>query len=173
MMRGVTGVMKDSLDRADAWVNRLRTVGINRNGGIEDAIPEEGDPPSPHPSSSSPHRTHKTWHHRRGSSAYSVTSAGEDDRESYYSYRSESQPGLASPTMSMVGSGSSTAYSSTYNLTAAGLTSGPPTPGGYITPGQGPHSPSVLPITPLGRLGLHDVERMDVDSFSFRYDNTD
>jgi hypothetical protein len=24
MMRGVTGVVKDSLDRADAWVERLR-----------------------------------------------------------------------------------------------------------------------------------------------------
>ncbi|KDQ50152.1 hypothetical protein JAAARDRAFT_74366 [Jaapia argillacea MUCL 33604] len=32
MMRGVTGVVKDSLDRADAWVERLRVVGIQRVG---------------------------------------------------------------------------------------------------------------------------------------------
>ncbi|ETW79146.1 hypothetical protein HETIRDRAFT_445866 [Heterobasidion irregulare TC 32-1] len=32
MMRGVTGVVKDSLDRADAWVERLRVVGIQRQG---------------------------------------------------------------------------------------------------------------------------------------------
>ena len=38
MMRGVTGVVKDSLDRADAWVGRLRVVGIQR--GPNDA---EGD----------------------------------------------------------------------------------------------------------------------------------
>jgi hypothetical protein len=31
MMRGVTGVVKDSLDRADAWVERLRVVGLQRN----------------------------------------------------------------------------------------------------------------------------------------------
>jgi len=31
MMRGVTGVVKDSLDRADAWVERLRIVGLQRN----------------------------------------------------------------------------------------------------------------------------------------------
>ena len=31
MMRGVTSVVKDSLDRADAWVERLRVVGLQRN----------------------------------------------------------------------------------------------------------------------------------------------
>jgi len=31
MMRNVTGVMKDSLDRAEAWVGRLRTVGLQRD----------------------------------------------------------------------------------------------------------------------------------------------
>lgn len=31
MMRGVTGVVKDSLDRADAWVERLRVIGLQRN----------------------------------------------------------------------------------------------------------------------------------------------
>lgn len=30
MMRGVTGVVKDSLDRAEVWVDRLRVVGIQR-----------------------------------------------------------------------------------------------------------------------------------------------
>jgi len=31
MMRGVTGVVKESLDKADAWVERLRVVGLQRN----------------------------------------------------------------------------------------------------------------------------------------------
>jgi hypothetical protein len=35
MMRGVTGVVKDSLDRADAWVERLRVVGLQRNAVAE------------------------------------------------------------------------------------------------------------------------------------------
>ncbi|KAF9547035.1 Opi1-domain-containing protein [Agrocybe pediades] len=42
MMRGVTGVVKDSLDRAETWVGRLRTVGIQRGAtddGAEDAMP--------------------------------------------------------------------------------------------------------------------------------------
>ncbi|KNZ77247.1 hypothetical protein J132_05957 [Termitomyces sp. J132] len=36
MMRGVTGVVKDSLDRADAWVGRFRTVGLQRGERTED-----------------------------------------------------------------------------------------------------------------------------------------
>ena len=35
MMRGVTGVVKDSLDRADAWVERLRVVGLQRNAAVD------------------------------------------------------------------------------------------------------------------------------------------
>ena len=35
MMRGVTGVVKDSLDRADAWVERLRVIGLQRNAVVE------------------------------------------------------------------------------------------------------------------------------------------
>ncbi|KAL0953375.1 hypothetical protein HGRIS_004616 [Hohenbuehelia grisea] len=35
MMRGVTGVVRDSLDKADAWVGRLRAVGIQRNSATE------------------------------------------------------------------------------------------------------------------------------------------
>lgn len=65
MVRGVTGVVKDSLDRADAcvsficefsyteklypvnrWVGRLRTVGIQRPSSQEGAAAEDGDPPS-------------------------------------------------------------------------------------------------------------------------------
>ncbi|KAI0319966.1 transcription factor Opi1-domain-containing protein, partial [Amylostereum chailletii] len=50
MMRGVTAVVKDSLDRADTWVDRLRVVGLQRQGsgmrdnaGTEDG--ERGLPP--------------------------------------------------------------------------------------------------------------------------------
>jgi transcriptional repressor OPI1 len=40
MMRGVTGVVKDSLDRADAWVERLRVVGLQRSAVADrDAMP--------------------------------------------------------------------------------------------------------------------------------------
>jgi hypothetical protein len=35
MMRGVTGVVKDSLDRADAWVERLRVIGLQRNAAAD------------------------------------------------------------------------------------------------------------------------------------------
>ncbi|KAI1796732.1 Opi1-domain-containing protein [Ganoderma leucocontextum] len=37
MLRGVTGVFRDSLDRADIWVERLRVVGLQRgqNGNVE------------------------------------------------------------------------------------------------------------------------------------------
>jgi transcriptional repressor OPI1 len=35
MMRGVTGVVKDSLDRADAWVERLRVVGLQRSAAAD------------------------------------------------------------------------------------------------------------------------------------------
>ncbi|TFK51944.1 Opi1-domain-containing protein, partial [Heliocybe sulcata] len=45
MMRGVTGVVKESLDRADAWVERLRVVGIQRQGQSE-AGPTQLPPPS-------------------------------------------------------------------------------------------------------------------------------
>ncbi|KAG1734457.1 transcription factor Opi1-domain-containing protein [Suillus paluster] len=44
MMRGVTGVVKDSLDRADAWVERLRVVGLQRQQSRDD--PEPFDPTS-------------------------------------------------------------------------------------------------------------------------------
>ncbi|KAK2459246.1 hypothetical protein APHAL10511_008723 [Amanita phalloides] len=144
MMRGVTGVMKDSLDRADAWVNRLRTVGIQRNETGGEVIQGEA-PRAPSP----------TRHHGRGSSS---TTRVEDDREG------DCSSGLASPTISVAGSvsGSSTAYSSTYNAP-----SGTSTPGGS----KQSHSPSVLPIVPLGAMSLdgkrwremEDMEHMDVD----------
>lgn len=43
MMRGVTGVVKDSLDRAEVWVDRLRVVGIQR--GEQDVDEPMGPPP--------------------------------------------------------------------------------------------------------------------------------
>jgi hypothetical protein len=40
MMRGVTGVVKDSLDRADMWLDRLRMVGLQRQqpDGLDEAV---------------------------------------------------------------------------------------------------------------------------------------
>ncbi|KAI0272384.1 transcription factor Opi1-domain-containing protein [Gloeopeniophorella convolvens] len=45
MMRGVTGVVKDSLDRADAWVERLRIVGLQRGGADVDVDVAAGAAP--------------------------------------------------------------------------------------------------------------------------------
>ncbi|CAE6481910.1 unnamed protein product [Rhizoctonia solani] len=53
MMRGVTGVVKDSLDRAEVWVDRLRVVGLQR--GEQDDEPM-GPPPPPESSSGSSHQ---------------------------------------------------------------------------------------------------------------------
>jgi len=41
MMRGVTGVVKESLDRADSWVERLRIIGVQRQQPEHD---EQFDP---------------------------------------------------------------------------------------------------------------------------------
>lgn len=41
MMRGVTGVVKDSLDRADAWVERLRIIGLQRQQLDDDSEPSD------------------------------------------------------------------------------------------------------------------------------------
>ncbi|CAE6410371.1 unnamed protein product [Rhizoctonia solani] len=49
MMRGVTGVVKDSLDRAEVWVDRLRVVGLQRG---EQDTDELMGPPLPSESSS-------------------------------------------------------------------------------------------------------------------------
>ncbi|KAF5372221.1 hypothetical protein D9758_005029 [Tetrapyrgos nigripes] len=47
MMRGVTGVVKESLDSADAWVERLRQVGLQRAeaAGRSDGPPGDFFPP--------------------------------------------------------------------------------------------------------------------------------
>ncbi|KAJ7029692.1 transcription factor Opi1-domain-containing protein [Mycena alexandri] len=72
MMRGVTAVVGDSLDRADAWVDRLRTVGIQRGmDGL--ALPEGGEHP------------HAGWAHAQGGSprstpGYATASAGTRSR---------------------------------------------------------------------------------------------
>ncbi|CAE7138933.1 unnamed protein product [Rhizoctonia solani] len=54
MMRGVTGVVKDSLDRAEVWVDRLRVVGLQR--GEQDTDEFMGPPPPPGSSSGSSHQ---------------------------------------------------------------------------------------------------------------------
>ncbi|EUC59696.1 transcription factor Opi1 [Rhizoctonia solani AG-3 Rhs1AP] len=54
MMRGVTGVVKDSLDRAEVWVDRLRVVGLQR--GEQDTDEPMGPPPPPESTSGSSHQ---------------------------------------------------------------------------------------------------------------------
>ncbi|KAF8797355.1 Opi1-domain-containing protein [Phlegmacium glaucopus] len=61
MMRNVTGVVSDSLDRAEAWVGRLRTVGIQRGTQeVEDADTSEFEFSL---------RNNRRGHHRSGSSS--------------------------------------------------------------------------------------------------------
>ncbi|KAF8625510.1 hypothetical protein AX17_006822 [Amanita inopinata Kibby_2008] len=150
MMRGVTGVMKDSLDRADAWVNRLRTVGIQRSGSGNGAIPEDGAPEFDIPGNR--HLARQTRHrHQRSGSSTVFSQSGDDDRESYsYSYF-RGDAGLASPA-SVAGSvsGSSTAYSS---YAMGGVGSLPSTPGGTYAPSPG--GGSLLPLLPLGAMNLN------------------
>ncbi|KAJ7173325.1 transcription factor Opi1-domain-containing protein [Mycena filopes] len=55
MMRGVTAVVGDSLDRADAWVDRLRTVGIQRG---MDGLALPPHPPPSHNAAPPPHASH-------------------------------------------------------------------------------------------------------------------
>lgn len=74
MMRGVTGVVKDSLDRADAWVERLRIVGLAQRQGQQASVvdipngvayPRPGPPPPTGSAESTqlhldPRATHRT-----------------------------------------------------------------------------------------------------------------
>ncbi|KAJ4475519.1 transcription factor Opi1-domain-containing protein [Lentinula aciculospora] len=46
MMHGVTGVVKESLERADAWVERLKTLGVQRGDGPSNAQAGSGRPSS-------------------------------------------------------------------------------------------------------------------------------
>ncbi|KZP11084.1 Opi1-domain-containing protein [Athelia psychrophila] len=55
MMRGVTAVVRESLDRADAWVERLRIVGVQRQQQHELADYPYPDPGAGPGSPSSPH----------------------------------------------------------------------------------------------------------------------
>ncbi|KAH6887192.1 transcription factor Opi1-domain-containing protein [Coprinopsis sp. MPI-PUGE-AT-0042] len=132
MMRGVTGVVKDSLDRAESWVSRLRSVGLQRNGSEQ-----EGEGSSSRPedfdinevveaSGSFHHYSGQNLHHRRHSSSQ----FSED------------------LTMSPFFSGAST---STRNSSI------PSTPGGPHSNGyhNGASSPTAMVLPPLGLMSLH------------------
>ncbi|EIW78813.1 Opi1-domain-containing protein [Coniophora puteana RWD-64-598 SS2] len=83
MMRGVTPVMKESLDRADAWVERLRVVGIQRGQISEQQSQAQSDdmplPPPPSSASSSDvngsSSSSSTLAHRRKHSLPHLTSS--------------------------------------------------------------------------------------------------
>ncbi|KAF8159978.1 hypothetical protein B0H34DRAFT_705656 [Crassisporium funariophilum] len=132
MMRGVMGVVGDSLDRADAWVGRLRTVGIQRGAqeGDEDAFSVAASEYEaefsrrrsalPHPANHAPthnnqpnHRTH----HRSHSSLSQFSDIEMDLDPSHHDHDLDapSSPFLPS-------SSSSTAWGSTSSV--------PGTPGG-------------------------------------------
>jgi len=47
MLRGVTGVFKESLDKAENWVERLKVVGIQRQHDSTPAAEDHAGPSSP------------------------------------------------------------------------------------------------------------------------------
>ncbi|ESK82692.1 clock controled protein (ccg-8) [Moniliophthora roreri MCA 2997] len=87
MMRGVTGVVKDSLDKAEAWVERLRRVGYHR---AVDGTPIGEGPPD---SDNIPMEDRRDGPSRSSSS----TDLGDHDRE-HRRYGIDSPPeGMLSP----------------------------------------------------------------------------
>ncbi|KAI0085810.1 hypothetical protein BDY19DRAFT_964464, partial [Irpex rosettiformis] len=57
MLRAVTAVFKESLDKADAWVDRLRYVGVQRqNSSSITSLPPASSLPSPPEDSPSTYR---------------------------------------------------------------------------------------------------------------------
>ncbi|KZT07538.1 Opi1-domain-containing protein [Laetiporus sulphureus 93-53] len=80
MLRGVTAVVGESLDRADAWVERLRIIGLQRqqNGDVDgeapvapDGLPSMAMPPS---ASHSSHEHQRDFHTHRQSYVQSPSS---------------------------------------------------------------------------------------------------
>ncbi|KAJ7065513.1 Opi1-domain-containing protein [Mycena amicta] len=88
MMRGVTAVVGESLDRADAWVDRLRTVGIQRGmDGL--ALPGPAGPMSPGEQSHSPR---EQW--RSGSGVSTGTGTGTPSSSRFGSGSGAASPGF-------------------------------------------------------------------------------
>lgn len=113
MMRGVTGVVKDSLDRADAWVGRLRTVGIHRTGTQRN---EEVPPLPPSPRVMMPHNRSMSGdsevdlsyaEQRRNSEAHSLVDEL-DEQQSPYSGTSSAYSSYAGGSVPTTPAGSYT-----------------------------------------------------------------
>jgi transcriptional repressor OPI1 len=147
MVRGVTGVVKDSLDRADAcvswirgfpcidniylinsWVGRLRTVGIQRASSQEGVPVEDGGPPSSNASALDGSETDpeieltQNSGHRRVNSI--ASSFDESDAGTTFSGSSSYAGGSSVPS-------------------TPGFSSGPHIHNGYVYAG-GPGSPGVM-----------------------------
>ncbi|CCM02619.1 uncharacterized protein FIBRA_04722 [Fibroporia radiculosa] len=78
MLRGVTAVVSESLDRADAWVERLRIVGLQRQQNGEDVHADDGLPAPPDfpelPSRIAPDALHPNFYNHRPSQPHSPAS---------------------------------------------------------------------------------------------------
>ncbi|XP_006462256.1 hypothetical protein AGABI2DRAFT_119115 [Agaricus bisporus var. bisporus H97] len=116
MMRNVTGVVKDSLDCADAWVNRLRMVGVQRGSGgnrEEESLNQDlGLPPvgssfegSRHTGSKSADYGSPFQIHRRTGSSSSVP--GEDETLFSISSSAPESPFTTATTLSYLSNSSS------------------------------------------------------------------
>ncbi|KAF9464914.1 transcription factor Opi1-domain-containing protein [Collybia nuda] len=130
MMRGVTGVMKDSLDRAEAWVSRLRTVGIQRGGGQEaEDLPLP--PPGRHSRGNSDGDLEfgNALRHRRGASSSSQFDDNDGMPSPYSGASSYSSYTGGSSIPSTPGAGS---YTPGYSYTHGGY-GGAPSPGASLS----------------------------------------
>ncbi|GAW03020.1 Opi1-domain-containing protein [Lentinula edodes] len=124
MMRGVTGVVRESLERADAWVERLKTIGVQRGDGSSNPQADSDRPTSS--SSSSPMEMD------RGRTNHDLASM-------HYVYRDSEDSALLSP-LSLAGRSRRGSFGSSTGFDQRGG-SLPATPGLTSYP-SGPYVPS-------------------------------
>jgi transcriptional repressor OPI1 len=134
MMRGVTGVVKDSLDRADAWVGRLRSVGVG--GPVEGQDIDAGD------------IADREMEGQEGEGREREGGEGGEGGEG----REEESGGLSRRSYSY--------YSTSSTLSSVPSTPGPPSPGAR---GQGGAGFSVGGAMGFGIGGLHLGKEKDGD----------
>ncbi|KAJ7833429.1 transcription factor Opi1-domain-containing protein [Mycena olivaceomarginata] len=160
MMRGVTAVVADSLDRADAWVDRLRTVGIQR--GMDGLALPDGSGEHGHWAGATPAWTAGA---PRSPGGYASTSGA---RSPAYGSDTRYAPGARSPTTYAPSDGRSSTYVSSAPSPAAYASgSGAPSPafgiGGMNLGSGSSRYPTPAPGGEEERERERDEGRMEVD----------
>ncbi|KAJ7803826.1 transcription factor Opi1-domain-containing protein [Mycena olivaceomarginata] len=160
MMRGVTAVVADSLDRADAWVDRLRTVGIQR--GMDGLALPDGSGEHGHWAGATPAWTAGA---PRSPGRYASTSGA---RSPAYGSDTRYASGARSPTTYAPSDGRSSTYVSSAPSPAAYASgSGAPSPafgiGGMNLGSGSSRYPTPAPGGEEERERERDEGRMEVD----------